>query len=152
VDAQFRDHRRLGCQCLVRYLASRSVGHVKMVCSMPCHKLVASDAVQQSMHSRPLRCDRLQRLRKKSAKVPKGRLNLAQDGILGGVQQSGSVPQGRLKAARNIELAEFQPSLRDYSSSINLPRITSWAKFSRPFGTFSDFFRSLCSPHVGGFQ
>jgi hypothetical protein len=44
-----------------------------------------------------------------------------------------------------MELAEFQPSLRDYLSSINLPRITSWAKFSRPFGTFTDFFRSLFS-------
>jgi len=37
----------------------------------------------------------------------------------------------------------FQPSLRDYSSSISRPRIASWAKFSRPYGTFFEFFRDL---------
>jgi hypothetical protein len=86
---------------------------------------------------------RLKRLRKNTKQVPRERLNLAQDGILGCVQKSGSVPKGRLKAAQNMELAEFQPSLRDYSSSINLPRITSWAKFNRPFGTFADFLSKL---------
>src|ERR1700722_12880349 len=38
-----------------------------------------------------------------------------------------------------IQSVSLQPSLRDYPSSIRLPRITSWAKVSRPFGTFVSF-------------
>jgi hypothetical protein len=45
----------------------------------------------------------------------------------------------RLKACPDTKHSRFQPSLRDCSSSVSRPRIASWAKFSRPFGTFVAF-------------
>src|SRR6266852_5750837 len=47
------------------------------------------------------------------------------------------VPQGRLKVVQDCVEAYFQPSLRDWSSFKCNPGLTSWAKFSRPFGTES---------------
>jgi hypothetical protein len=64
------------------------------------------------------------------------------------------VPKRRVRATQDTRFADFQPSLRDYLPSIRLPRIASWAKFSRPFGTFVEFFRGLFSraepraPHI----
>jgi hypothetical protein len=47
-------------------------------------------------------------------KVPKGRLNLAQDAVLGSISEDDSVPQGRLKTNRVSFMGKFQSSLRDF--------------------------------------
>lgn len=54
MDTQFRHHRGLGRERLAGYLAGWSIGHVEVVCPMSGHKLVAGDAVEQSMHDGPL--------------------------------------------------------------------------------------------------
>jgi hypothetical protein len=48
---------------------------------------------------------------------------------------SNSIPQGRLKIGRVAILDNFQPSLRDSIMFHVYPGLTSWAKFSRPYGT-----------------
>ena len=45
------------------------------------------------------------------------------------------VPQGRLEVVQDGVAANFQPSLRDWSSSQIKLRTSSWAKFNRPYGT-----------------
>jgi hypothetical protein len=54
--------------------------------------------------------------------VPKGRLNLAQHGVLGGGSQQDPVPQGRLKIGRDAILENLQPSLRDSNTLHDVPR------------------------------
>jgi hypothetical protein len=49
------------------------------------------------------------------------------------------VSKGRRKATQETLSLAFQPSLRDYSSSISRPRIASSADFSHPFGTVVAF-------------
>jgi hypothetical protein len=45
--------------------------------------------------------------------VPQGRLNLAQDAVLGLIAKDDPVPQGRLKIGTGAVLENLQPSLRD---------------------------------------
>jgi hypothetical protein len=82
----------------------------------------------------------LNRLRKNSTGVPKGRLNLAQDASPGLNITSRTVPSGTAEHRSTV----FQPSLTGLDPLDPVyPGLTSWAKFSRPFGTLEDFFRSL---------
>jgi hypothetical protein len=53
--------------------------------------------------------------------------------------QGRQVPQGRLKIGRDAILENLQPSLRDSIMLPDVPRTTSWAKFSRPSGTWSRY-------------
>jgi hypothetical protein len=52
--------------------------------------------------------------------VPKGRLNLVQESVLGWICKDDSVPQGRLKMGRDEILV--QPSLRDLIMFHDVPR------------------------------
>jgi hypothetical protein len=67
-----------------------------------------------------------------------GRLNLAQDAILGTIKAD-RVPEGRLKATQDAALADFSRPFGTTRTAYGHPGLASWAKFSRPFRTFVSF-------------
>src|SRR5271165_5518906 len=86
------------------------------------------------------RTRRLNRLLINAARVPKGRLNLAQDASPGLKHERANSPAGTAEHRST----GFQPSLTGLGpwDSVN-PGLTSWAKFKRPFGTLGTAFQGL---------
>jgi hypothetical protein len=70
------------------------------------------------------------------SRVPKGRLKIAQDAVLGKPDPIDPVPSGTAEFLCSC----LQPSLRDCLVCLYSPRTASWAIFSRPFGTLDKVF------------
>lgn len=74
---------------------------------------------------------RLRGERPPRSRVPQGRLNLAQNAVLGWRAQLKS-PEG---TTEEVHRGKFRSSLHDVSTLEFLPRNVSWATFSSPCGT-----------------